>query len=76
MDSMHAQVIGPVTQPFYVLRWAGSGKPPGSLAPGALVSALTRMAHKVAPEVLVSVYSKDLSENLYQCPIQGPRDNV
>jgi hypothetical protein len=47
------EVFGPVTQPFYVLRWAGSGDAPQALSPGAAISTVPRLMAAVVPEALV-----------------------
>ncbi|KAJ9507522.1 hypothetical protein QJQ45_006537 [Haematococcus lacustris] len=47
------EVFGPVTQPFYALRWSSPGPPPPALKPGARLASLARCAERIAPEMFV-----------------------
>lgn len=45
------EVFGPVSQPFYVLRWAGTGDPPAGLAAGAQISTAPRLSACIAADL-------------------------
>ncbi|KAJ9507704.1 hypothetical protein QJQ45_019119 [Haematococcus lacustris] len=47
------EVFGPVTQPFYALRWSSPGPPPPALKPGARLASLARCTERIAPEMFV-----------------------
>lgn len=50
-------VFGPVSQPLYALRWAGSGEIPSTLKPGTCIYTVDRLAKYIVPEELVGAHA-------------------